>query len=460
MNPCMKPFWNRIDKDLAWIAVAASCVAIITASSILFHGRATEAAFASSVAIAVCALLSRIRDQRIAAILALAFLARLALALVQRFVFALPDTGGDAVYFDALAQQVARSFVDGSHPLQGYGIAHRYSAFVGFWYALFGYGPLIPQLVNVLFGVTTVWAVSEIAWELSASERTSRAAALVAALFPTMNLYSAILLREYIMVVSVSVSLVLFVRWISRGRERDAYGSIVLAFIAPLFHIGMLFLPAAYVLFLVFYSPKDQRFRLVPNARIALVLLFVALAFFPTAPRSDQGDMSGPDAALGAPAVTVMGPDSSEPSSVATVNEHLDAYTDRGRAVYLENLRPASRWEMVFQTPVRMIHFLFSPFPWQISSLQDMFGAIDALLYVTLTGFGLWGLWIVGRDRPALAIAILVVACFFLVTFSWGVSNYGAAIRHREKLAFLFVTVGTVGMMSIFSRASLDTTKV
>lgn len=462
----MKPFWNRIDKTTAWSLVAGFCVLVITSASIVWHGSVTETIVVSSISLLACAVLSRIRDQRLAAVLGLAFLTRLLLALVQRFVFALPDTGGDVIYFDTLGLEVAQSFATGAHPLAGYGIAHRYSAFIGFFYALFGHAPLIPQMVNVIFGVTTVWAVSELARELSGKVRTGRAAALVAALFPTMNLYSVILLREYIMIVAVAVSLVFFVRWIKQGRNRNAYSAIVLSFIAPLFHIGMLFLPAAYGFFLIFYHPVERRFRFMPNVRIAAFLLVVVLLFLPTAPRGDQGDMEAPGVKPPVPVGVVTYPDGTpgkpveEPSSIVTVNEHLDAYTNRGRAVYLANLRPESRLDIAIQTPIRVIHFLFTPVPWQVETFQDMFGALDSLLYMVLVGFGLWGLWVIGRTRPTVAISILVVACFFLVTFAWGVSNYGAAIRHREKLVFLFIAIGMVGITNVFPGKALDTKKV
>jgi hypothetical protein len=468
MNNYMKNFFTKVDKNILWTATAGFFVFLIVLVSVIWQGALIETIVASSLAVGGCAVLARMRDQRVAVILGLAFLTRLVLTLIQRFIFALPDTGGDALYFDMLGQRVAQSFIDGSHPLAEYGIAHRYSGFIGFFYAVFGYGLLIPQMINVVLGVVTVWAVSELARELSGNDRVGYAAAFVAALFPTMNLYSAILLREYIMIAPVAVSLVFFIWWLKRGRNRDAYSAIILSFIAPLFHMGMMFLPAAYTVFLMFYHPKERRFRCMPNIRITMVLIVALLLFLPTAPSKDQGDMAGPNTKLGAAhTITVTNPNSTatmqplvEPSSVGTVNEHLDAYTNRGRAVYLANVRPESKFDVVIQTPIRVIYFLFTPAPWQVDTAQDLFGAFDALLYVILIGFGLWGLWVLGRTRPTIAISLLVIACFFLITFSWGVSNYGAAIRHREKLVFLFIAIGMIGIMNVFSRKTLDTKKV
>ena len=103
-----------------------------------------------------------------------------------------------------------------------------------------------------------------------------------------------------------------------------------------------------------------------------------------------------------------------------------------GRAVYLSDLRANSPAELVWQSPIRLTYFLFAPFPWMVAEVSDIFGLVDSALFFYLVAR------VVRRrkglpDRPATVLALGVFAAMAVVV-ALGVSNYGTALRHRNKM--------------------------
>lgn len=204
---------NLINKNSWWITAGIFGVGVTAGIMAFFGGSFFEWLYASISIIVVCGVCSQFRDRRVSMIVLFAFMLRFGLVLVHRYVTSLPDSYGDAIFFDQLAWKFAQSIGSGEHLLSQYGIAHRYSGFIGILYFIFGHFVIIPQLINAFLGAVVVWASGELAYLLSHSIRAKYIALVAAALFPTMNLYSAIVLREYIMLAPVACSLVLFIHW-------------------------------------------------------------------------------------------------------------------------------------------------------------------------------------------------------------------------------------------------------
>lgn len=132
--------------------------------------------------------------------------------------------------------------------------------------------------------------------------------------------------------------------------------------------------------------------------------------------------------------------------------EYLSAevsVASRGDAAYLFDLYPDTKLDFLWQTPLRIFYFLFSPFPSMLSEPGHVLGLVDALLYLSMSliitvslfrGLG------IERNRLLLLLSVLFV---FVFVFSWGTSNFGTAIRHRQKIAWLFITLTSIGMYNL-----------
>ena len=364
---------------------------------------------------------------RLQCLLWIAFTVRLALTLTHTYIFPLPDSGADAITFERLGWQIAETWLigDTSPPLKG---AFLYSKVIGLLYYVFGRVPLIPQLVNVLLGTGIVLVVYKVVVLMTDSPKLGLMGGWVAALFPTMNLYSAILLRENTVILCSAFSFLCFMKWMQRGSKNGFLWAWVFLLLATTLHGGMIVIGMAYVSIVLFYRPKAQQWS-ISLSGVLLGVGFLGLVMV---------------------LINVVGTNKL-PSSMRLLldPEYLGSRVSvsaRDRAAYLVGLMPTTKWELVLQTPIRAFHFLYTPFVWNVSSAADLLGLADAFMYLILSVYFVLGLkWLRENERAEYVLSLLF---FFslLVAFAWGTSNYGTAIRHRHKLAWLMIAVGAVGL--------------
>ena len=89
--------------------------------------------------------------------------------------------------------------------------------------------------------------------------------------------------------------------------------------------------------------------------------------------------------------------------------------------------------EIIYKVPARAVYFLFSPFPWNIKKPTHLIGAIDGIIYMTLVFLIFCNIKVIWQD-PALRIILIILFCYFVI-WGVGISNFGAASRHRSKFA-------------------------
>ena len=56
-----------------------------------------------------------------------------------------------------------------------------------------------------------------------------------------------------------------------------------------------------------------------------------------------------------------------------------------GDATYPEWLKINSFLEVIYKGILRIIYFLYSPFPWQITKLSHLIGFFDSILYIIVS---------------------------------------------------------------------------
>lgn len=122
------------------------------------------------------------------------------------------------------------------------------------------------------------------------------------------------------------------------------------------------------------------------------------------------------------------------------------AISARGGAAYLVGFTPNSILDIIIQTPVRMVYFLFAPFPWMISSSGQILGLIDALLYLVLVFYSIRGLKYLKKYNNQAFWAVTLMLLIMIATFAWVTSNFGTAIRHRQKIVWLIIAVSSLGI--------------
>lgn len=371
--------------------------------------------------------LFRYPDPVLRNILFLAFVVRSGLALFQEYIAPLPDSTSDAVTFERLGWEVAQAWLNGDVAPQLSG-AYLYSVLIGSLYYLFGRVPLVPQMVNVILGVIIVFLIYKLTYLIAKSLKSARLASLFAAFFPTLNLYSAITLRENVVVVLTIVSVYCFTKWLKADTLLEMAGAAVTLLGASALHGGMIVIGSVYGLFFCFYDPKRKRWvmfsqRLLLGAILTIVILGLFRSVLLNKLPNDIFTLFSPE----------------------YLGKHT-AIAARDRAAYLVGLTPNSFGDLIIQTPIRMIYFLFTPFPWMVTKMIDFVGFIDAFLYFGFMFYSLKGLLYLRKRDKIVFVAISLILIIAFSTFAWGTSNYGTAIRHRQKFVWLLMSLASLGV--------------
>jgi hypothetical protein len=131
--------------------------------------------------------------------------------------------------------------------------------------------------------------------------------------------------------------------------------------------------------------------------------------------------------------------------------------TNLGGSAYPGWLIPFSPSSFVLLIIPRLIYFLFSPFLWDIKAINHLLGFVDALLVIILFYFIIKGMVVKKPNKPVIILCIFLLP--LLITYSWGVGNFGTALRHRSKFIPVLIAISTIYVPKITLRRNLKVYK-
>lgn len=362
----------------------------------------------------------------ISVVLIIGYVIRFFACLFHYYVAPLPDGASDAISFEKTAWSwgshgVYEVFSKISDVSDGWII----SWLIGLLYALTDRSPLMAQAISLMFGMGSIY----IGWLLAArlwGKKIAVKAAWFLALFPTLILYSALIMREAYIWFFVLLAFYGVVRWFKRGGMSSLLVAMGGYFGATLFHGALLVGGGAFIGIIFLNEVKRFFQRLIKGKLRFISVILVALAVFLIL-FYVFSDVSIPY--IGS-------------FDQAVDSDHLlrqAKNTTRGEASYPEWTSPKSPIEILWKAPARMMYFLFSPFPWDISSSAHLFGFFDGWIYFLLT-IMLWRnrkrIWL---DSGSKAAALIIGA--YIIVFAFGVGNFGTAVRHRAKFAAVLIVL-------------------
>ena len=110
-----------------------------------------------------------------------------------------------------------------------------------------------------------------------------------------------------------------------------------------------------------------------------------------------------------------------------------------GEASYPDWLNPNSSVELFYKGPIRIIYFIFSPFPWDVEKFAHIAAMFDGIVFV-IFGF------LILRNKKAilnnLALrSIFLIMITYFVVFGLAMGNFGTAIRHRTKFLISIILI-------------------
>jgi len=372
---------------------------------------------------AVLVYLMGLNNKPLSKALIIAFILRVGLALIDSYLFLLPESGEDTIVFEyrawliSISDSPASSFRTGSW---------LYPWLISFLYRATDRSPLMMRAVNVVIGVVTVFLVYKTAEQLW-DKRTAITASLFAAVFPTLALRSAIMLREAFVVFFIALGSLSFVKWQKKNSTGSFLESAFCFFAAGLFHtVGIFFLLGQLLVLCIeiFSSVKKSRGIISNILRLTFSAIIIVLVVF---------------TGVGLDKVMFM-IEGDEPGE-----ELLQRLSSAGgRTAFPPFLVGGSYMRQFLLLPIRTAYLFFSPFVWEVSSLTDLAGFFDALIFLLM-------FWVIYKDRTQIrqnraSYYLLVVVLFAAVFTSLGTNNIGTALRHRGKFTSVLIVISAYGM--------------
>ena len=348
-----------------------------------------------------------------------ALIVRVLVMLGGYYFFNLPDSNADALGFEWGAWKMSQSGFFGIFEYFTGPSSYFYSAVMAIPYSLFGRSLLIIQSIGLLFGVGCVllgWLLAKKIWDKHSATKVG----WILALFPSLILYSILSLREVYCSFFLLVATFGIVNWTEKKNLKFAILTIG-GFVAAGFFHGPLFLGAFIFSMIYLISIFKESFMLLKNFRIdikALIAIILAILFF-----------------LKYLSNEIFIPYIGYFETSIDLAHWMDNISLRliGDASYPDWLEVKNGIEFFYKIFLRVLYFLFSPFPWDISVYHHLIGMLDGFLYLILSYFifrNRKSIW----ENPALRIILLIFTAYLFV-YGIGVSNFGAGIRHRSKFA-------------------------
>lgn len=294
-----------------------------------------------------------------------------------------------------------------------------YYAWNALIYTAVGHVPLAAAFSNAAVAGLSIVLVYRLARDL-AGARAARIAALLAAFFPSLVLWSSLNLKDAAAIVTILLAL--------RGAQRIAGGRLVggVAQVA----LGLLVL-----------SQLRDYLVLIVLLGIGAGLLLPRLR-------------SVPAAAVAAAAVAVVWWVGAVPAPVEEIAdkggfELLEQHRRNlgvGASAYHAEADVSSPRAALRFLPVGLFYFLFAPAPWQLWNTRQWLTLPEMLLWYALVPQVVLGLRALLRRRVVAALPLLCVAVLTTVSYALVEANLGTAYRHRAQVLVLYLVLAAIGL--------------
>jgi hypothetical protein len=295
-----------------------------------------------------------------------------------------------------------------------------YFALVGAIYAVFGTYQVLPVLLNCVVGGLCAYPAYLVAARVC-GRTAGRGAAVLVTFFPSIVLWSSLLIRDAFVLFFLLWCAVLAQSLLEKFRVRTLLLLLVcLASLGTLrSYLLLLTAAAAVVAFLVAGVRRPGRALAVSIACAALVLVLVKLSGL-------GGDYLG-DATFSGLAMRRRYNGMAGEGAIAM--EGHDLSTPGGAFSYL---------------PIGLAWFLFSPFPWQFWGRQGQ-AIPEIVLWYACIPFVVMGVVFALRRRRRHALVPLFVGVLVTLLYSLVEGNVGIIFRHRAQALVLLLPFAAVG---------------
>lgn len=358
--------------------------------------------------------------------LLMAFAIRVALlALGYSGALTLPYVEADGAAFTARALSYSAYPVSELLGMLDYRSAHSYSVLGAMLYKAVGFNELVLPSLNLLLGVINSALGAVVVYRLFGRTAASAAAMLIC-LYPFTAINSVAPVREELSMFFFMVGLYIMVGWIRTGRLSSLALPLPFLLMASFVHPGWIAAVLGLVIYLVVASLRDAVKMKGGPGRAGLSIVFGSIVLVACGVVLWNGVELGKGVELSADLDSLADTVSSRFQRDAT-----------GGSAYPSFVAVGDPFTQPWLIPLRVVYFLYSPFPWDVRSPVHLLGVFAGALYAFLTYRAYKSYRLLKGCRRVLVLHYMLI--LLTLMFALGVTNSGTAIRHKAKFYILLV---------------------
>lgn len=371
-------------------------------------------------------------------ILIFAFLIRIIMIYLGS-IFILPDSSKDAVMFEKKAFEWSQGGFLNLLSIYSGPSSKFISWVIAIFYSLFGRSLLMAQSLSLFFGMGSIffgWLLAKKLW----NDNTATKVCWVLALFPTLILYSILIMREVYCTFFLLIAIYGIINW-TRSSSFFSFALAIFGFVGATFFHGAMIIGAIFFLMIVWvrYYRKLLQLIMIKKINLNIILTFILISFLFGAYLSNN----------------ITFPKIGSFNNLINLENlfEREQNVNKGGAAYPEFLKIEKNLEFLYKVPVKTIYFLISPLPWDIKQLNHLFGVLDSFLYMILIYYIFQNRKVIWKD-PTLRIILLLIF-FYILIFGIGVGNFGTSLRHRSKfvIGLILLAAPYIPKISFFLKA-------
>lgn len=293
-------------------------------------------------------------------------------------------------------------------------------------YSLFGKTEIPIKLVNALLGALSCRFLFTLARDLY-GPGVARRAAQYMAYFPSLVLWSVLNIRD-VWVITLIVFVSLKSLETIRGRSRLALFQLLLGAFGLTFFRDYLFFVVA--------IPPVVAFLIGRSGHLIRNVIFASVAAFGLIFLLQQG---------------VVSERASKRMSLEALSQARQDLATGGSAFHGE-VDVSTPGKALAFLPIGLAYFLFSPFPWEITSALKLFSLPEMLFIYFLTPAIVRGMRYALVVRFRDSFQVLLLTALLSVSYALGEGNVGTLYRHRAQALGFYLMFAALGRDQSVSR--------
>ena len=303
-----------------------------------------------------------------------------------------------------------------------------YPKLMGTLFRFIGTNRFFGQYVSMLPSIVALAFLAFSLYELQINGSVRKRVFGTVCLMPYNAILSSLFIREAFMYMFLSMSYYHIVLWTKSKKEREYFVAAGLVLPAALFHSGTIAVLIGYIVIRLIYDNKRETVEItIKNVFAAIVVASLTAFVLSQSGSSFLGKFS----------------------SLDSIEEIANTY-DFAASSYTRYVGNSdSIINFILYSPLRLFFFVFSPVPFLWRGASDVIAfTFSTMIYVA----AIWnvikylGLKTESKHNKVRVIIISFVALAILFVFSWGTSNAGTALRHRDKTLVLFAILWALSL--------------